>query len=358
MLPYVPCCRIEVCVLKDWQIPWYRILEITIGCCIAIAIALAFRLQSPVSAGVIAILSIQDTKRATMRSSFERIAAYALAVLIAFICFNTLGYTVLAFGAYLLPFALVCYLVKIQASIPICTVLVSHFWIAGHMSAPLVLNSTYLMLLGSGIGTILSLFAPNSVMVIKRDQALIENSLQQTLANFAHVLRGSNQTSALSANLATLSGMLGAAQTKALTLLGNTLTRDVRYYVRYVDLRIAQTTILERMAETLTSQPYEPLPQAFPLADLLSHTASVLHETNDAVALLARVHTLLNDYRAEPLPQTRAEFEARALLYGMLLDVEQFLTLKKTFFQSLSNEERQRFFGYGDVAYAGANKRE
>ena len=48
--------------------------------------------------------------------------------------------------------------------------------------------------------------------------------------------------------------------------------------------------------------------------------------------------------RDEPLPQSRAEFENRALLYRILYDLEDFLQLKANFSASLTDQERSRFW--------------
>ena len=49
--------------------------------------------------------------------------------------------------------------------------------------------------------------------------------------------------------------------------------------------------------------------------------------------------------RGEPLPQSRAEFENRALLYRVLYDLEDFLQLKADFAAALTEQERSRFWG-------------
>ena len=49
-------------------------------------------------------------------------------------------------------------------------------------------------------------------------------------------------------------------------------------------------------------------------------------------------------YREQPLPQTREEFESRAILFQILMDMEHFLMLKKTFANSLTTEEMKKFW--------------
>ena len=46
-----------------------------------------------------------------------------------------------------------------------------------------------------------------------------------------------------------------------------------------------------------------------------------------------------------PLPATREEFEDRAVLYGILMDLEYFLQLKKEFADALTQEQVRRYWG-------------
>ena len=48
-------------------------------------------------------------------------------------------------------------------------------------------------------------------------------------------------------------------------------------------------------------------------------------------------------YKESSLPATRYEFEQRATLYLVLMEVQQFLSLKEDFIQNLSPKELQTF---------------
>ena len=44
--------------------------------------------------------------------------------------------------------------------------------------------------------------------------------------------------------------------------------------------------------------------------------------------------------KLQPLPVTRKEFESRAMLYHILMDLEDFLLFKKQFVEHLSEEQK------------------
>lgn len=48
--------------------------------------------------------------------------------------------------------------------------------------------------------------------------------------------------------------------------------------------------------------------------------------------------------REQPLPELREEFENRAVLFQILLELEQFLEIKKKFVEELSAEEIGKFW--------------
>ena len=50
------------------------------------------------------------------------------------------------------------------------------------------------------------------------------------------------------------------------------------------------------------------------------------------------------EMRQQPLPATREEFEARAVLLQVLLELERFLVLKREFVQGLSREDISAFW--------------
>ena len=56
-----------------------------------------------------------------------------------------------------------------------------------------------------------------------------------------------------------------------------------------------------------------------------------IHEDNDCIELINKLTLLRKDYEMMELPQSRKEFENRALLFQFLNDLEDFLIIKKEF---------------------------
>lgn len=103
-----------------------KMVKIAGGCFLAMTIAEGLGLRYGASAGVIALLSIHDTKRETIRAMAKRLGAFGIALALAPVCFGLAGYTPLAIGLFLLLFAPVCALLQIQEGLSVSTVLMTH----------------------------------------------------------------------------------------------------------------------------------------------------------------------------------------------------------------------------------------
>ena len=126
----------------------------------------------------------------------------------------------------------------------------------------------------------------------------------------------------------------------------NSLLTDTRYYLAYMGLRRNQFAILCRMRDCFSRM--ETIPgQAAVVASLLRSVSVSFHERNNALELLRELEQVKLQMKAQPLPAHRQEFESRALLYLSLMELEQFLVLKREFAMGLSREEIRRFWGGG-----------
>lgn len=324
------------------------------GCTLAIFLCNVLDLQNASSAGIITLLSLQSTKKETLLTALRRGWAFVMAVLIAFGCFSLLGYTLLAFCAYVLIFVFVCRIFALENAIAICSVLVAHFWLAKNMAWGLIWNETLLLFLGAGIGILLNLFLPRQIGTIRKGQQQVEEQFREILSQMAENIvtgiPGKELCSALSGcaseienRLAALEQTLLQVRKHAEAVAENTLTVDARYYSQYSEMRKNQSTVLRRMQEDISRLRCIP-EQAYPIAILLRETADSFHEYNNSELLLANVHALQEEFRESDLPKERAEFEARAMLFTLLSDIEYFLILKNDFSKSLTAEQKKLFW--------------
>ena len=71
--------------------------------------------------------------------------------------------------------------------------------------------------------------------------------------------------------------------------------------------------------------------QANMVAELLGKISEEYDRDNTVEALLDELTAFYENMRRENLPQTRQEFEARAVLFYVLKQIEEFLKIKRQF---------------------------
>ena len=86
-----------------------RTIKLTLATCLAAALAYALGLTYAISAGVIAILSISDTRRSTIKQAYQRFMSTLLALAIGSLAFSFLDSTsghweFLSLSMFLVPF--------------------------------------------------------------------------------------------------------------------------------------------------------------------------------------------------------------------------------------------------------------
>lgn len=326
------------------QINGLKILKIAGGSFLAMAAAEGLGLNYSASAGVITLLSIHDTKRETVRVMAKRVMAFFIALLLASLCFRLLGYRPAAVGAFLLVFTPVCILLQIQEGISVCTVLMTHFLTEGSMSLGNVINEGLLLLVGAGIGVGMNLYIPGKKEMIRRKQHRIEEHFRWILAYMAGLLNGEKKnTQEYEEVFLTLDKMIKEGEHDAYSDMENRLLSETKYYLGYMGLRKSQLSVLNRIRFHL-NWPY-PFPgQARSIASLLLSVSRSFHEYNNARGLLEELEHVKEEMRSQPLPADREEFEARAVLFQVLLELEQFLVIKREFVDALDERDIRMFW--------------
>lgn len=329
-----------------------RAAKIALGAALSCLLASLFGLAYSTSAGVITILSLQNTKRETILLVFKRILAFFIALLLAMVCFQLLGYRLPAIGLFLLCFAAVCQIGSLQDALAMDTVLILHFYAEGSMSPSWIANEIALLFIGASIGVALNLYIPGNVRSIKNSQFLVEDTFRSILGRMASSLLrdrskdaapASNPSADRAADFPALLSLLSQLEEQALENYGNTLISDSSYFIHYVEMRKEQAHILQRIQGTIDR--LEQLPeQAAVIAAFLESMSRTFRETNNAKTLSVDLEQILQQLKQEPLPRHRAEFENRALLYHLLHDLDELISRKRAFADSLTPDEIARFW--------------
>lgn len=350
------------------------LLKVAFGSAISIWIAGSFGLLYSPSAGIITLLTIQNTRRETISIAVRRLLSFLLSILVAFTVFSLMGYSFAAFGVFLLFFVGFCLAFGLKDGISMNAVLMTHFLIEEHMKPALIGNEALLLIIGMTIGILINMIMPKYKEKIRREQTEVEEEMKRLMSKLADTLRskdacliqGTGQESAgtilppikeaseysMDINNAGqispallftgLDRLLEGLLIKAYEDAGNTLLNNTKYRVAYLEMRKLQVEVLKSIAGHIGSIPVI-LRQSLPMADFMEHIAASFHELNNAEGLLAQLEELSLHYKKEALPVTREEFEYRATLFQVLKELEYFLLLKRNFVREL---EKKNMKGY------------
>lgn len=313
-----------------------RAIKIALATTIAILIAQAFQLEYSVSAGVVAILSVLDTKKSSVTIALQRVGSTILALSIATILFQLVGFNTIVFGLYLLIYIPLAYKLNVEVGIAPCSVLVSHLLLEQSTSVTWLANELALMVIGAGIAILFNWYMPSKENELLQLRDKIEEKMKQVLINFALLLKEGSSTVKGELLIKELSLDLRTAEKMAYMESNNQLLSQYDdYMIQYIDMRQQQAKILAEMSIDISVCSL-PTKQNEILAQLFQQTAAQLHESNPVIDLTKDIESLLNDFRKSDLPKTRDEFENRAALFVLLNDFSRFIQLKKDFFEQQS----------------------
>lgn len=320
-----------------------KLLKIAIGSAIAILLADYIGLLNSTAAGIITLLTIQDTKKETITISFKRILAFFIATALAFFLFNLIGYHAISFGIFLLIFVGCCYFFHLSDGIAMNAVLTTHYLVAGNITTSLLVNELLLLVIGAGIGTVLNLYMPSDLKKIRNIQCLLESDLRNIMDKMANFMISHTRIDYTKNHFLELEEHIEKGLTYAYSNMNNRFLQETKYFISYMEMRKQQFQVLENIYEKIFSLESSPS-QAKEISLFIHHISATLSETNNAKELLEEGHGLYASFQQSTLPITRGEFEARAILYMIMKDLEYFLELKIDFAKSLTEKQIEMYW--------------
>ncbi|MDZ7834522.1 MAG: aromatic acid exporter family protein [Alkalibacterium sp.] len=308
-----------------------KTIKIVLATLIAILIAQALDLEYPLAAGILAILSVLDTKVESITTAYARVMSTIVAFIIASAVFYFTGFSVVSFGLYLIVYVPIAYRFDLQAGITPASVLVTHFVTAESIAVYWQINGLLLMAIGASAAVVFNLWMPSYKKDLNQHILHIEEELRQFLKLFHSYLMGNTVQSALKEKARKMTNILNETEEIALMDYENQLTNKSDYYIKYTQMREKQLELMKVMIQNITAVNLE-TDQNQVLAELFDEISDQLHEENTGLKLLDNISVLYRHFRQTELPRSREEFESRAILFQILRDIERFIEIKRDFY--------------------------
>lgn len=308
-----------------------RTIKIAFSAVLSSIIAQFLQLANPLAAGIIAVLSVLDTKKESLLTAVARVLSTLVAFLIATIVFKFLGFTVIAFGIYLCIYVPIAYKFHLESGIAPCSVLVTHFMIGGSVGWRWQINGLLLMAIGAVVALLFNLWMPSQKKQLEKNVDEIEEGMRLILRFLSVQLLEVTENKTLFNQVEDTNRQIKRTEDLALNEYNNQLLAKEDYYIRYTRMRSQQVDILKKMAKNLCNINLR-TEQNKVLSHVFEDIADQFDEANTGIELLENIAFLYKDFRESDLPKTRNEFESRAILFQVLNDIDEFLQIKRDFF--------------------------
>ncbi len=317
----------------------FRTLKTGVGATVAIILTQLLGLNYMASAGIITILSIQNTKRGSLTMAIRRLIATGIALTLSGLLFMLLGFNSIVFGLYIIMFIPLALRFKVTEGIVPASVLVTHVLAAGELSVDLFINEILLMLIGVGVALVLNLHMPNLEKQLLEDRIDIETKLYHLIREMATALETQEVDEQGEIRCKELEQKIKEARKKASQNNSNYFMQPVNHYEKYFEMRERQLQMVIYMRRHFDKF-YKTFEQTKKVARFTEHVALSIYRKVTVEVLQEELEDLRETFKGSQLPSSREEFENRAMLFQFLNDMEQFLDIKKAFKENLSLEER------------------
>lgn len=311
--------------------------KISLGCVLSMIAATVLGLKYSATAGLITILSIQQTKKETVITALKRLSAFFCAVVISVLCFNLLGYTTLAFGVYLFIFVMLCMILDWQiATVPI-SVLITHLLAEKNCDISILLNEFLIFVIGAGVGTIINMHLHNNKQKMNSSREKLDNEIKSILERMSQRILTDDKSDYNSDCFKKIDKLLFEARQVAYENQNNKLIGAESYDIDYLKMRENQCSVLMEMYKSILKISVTP-EQSKVISEFLKKTSSEFHEKNDVKNLISELEDIFADMRFQKMPESRTEFENRAVLYSLMLQIKDFLSIKYDFMEKRDSQ--------------------
>lgn len=307
-----------------------KAFKIALAAVLSILTANLLGLDYAITAGIITVLSIQNTKRETLQTARDRGLAFLCALILSYLCFRWLDFSVIAFILYLFLFAFLCLSAGWGQAIAMDSVLISHFLTEQRFDSAMVVNELLVFAVGTLYGILINLHLRKKEVEFDRLSKLVDDEIKGIIHRMAENIRQEDKTNYHSDCFVRLEDKIHLAKECALRNWNNTLWSQSAYELDYIRMRENQSRVLKNIYDSIVRITMLPA-QTMPVAAFFEEIEAQYHRDNNVEELLRLLEKMLSDMKRETLPQSREEFEARALLFYTLMQLEEFLTLKNKF---------------------------
>lgn len=318
---------------------WLQVFKIGIGSAIAILLAECLSLSYATSAGIVTLLTIQNTKKDTFHLARKRIVSFGVTMVIAFVCVNLIPLQFVSYGIFMIVLVAVSYQLEWNAAISVNAVLGTHIiFVEQALTAKVFLNEAAIVLIGIVIAILFNMRMHDKEEEIQMDIAHVEAYMEENLHSIADHLCSHSKLQKDKQHLVHLLEHISRAIEKAYLNRNNSLKSHADYYIHYLDFRKEQCEILLHVYYIAAHHEFV-VEEAAVVAELIREIADNLHVQKEIKPLKAKIDHVTQGLLHGAMPKDHHELESKAVLYQVANELREFVWHHEDFVENVTEEQ-------------------
>lgn len=305
--------------------PIVKLIVVTV---LATYITYLLGITNYLTAGILAMISIQKTKRLSISIALKRTILVLVSLILSSTLFILIDYNLFAYSIFIIIIVIGSYQFSVQEGMIPSVVVVTHLFILGEFSMNFIFETGFMYIVAIGIALLFNLFYPSeSYKALEKyrnelDSAIIEHLIylknkletQEPTCNFTHEIERRIEEILENINQVT----------------GDLIMKNHQDILQYSIMRNKQFDILKNIC-VQSDKLHSKYPQTSIVISYLDSLSNYIGIKDYATGKLEEIDRLLNEFKDDNLPVSRKEFEHRAILYYIILEIRQFLLLKVSY---------------------------
>lgn len=303
-----------------------RVFKTALALPLAVFIAHILDLNSFTLAGIIAMLTIQQTKKKTVKMAKDLLVAVSMGIVVGAIVFTIFGFNWFSLFLAFALFIPVPVLYGFNGGIVIAAVVVEQLFIAEAITWAVIQNALLLVLVGASVGLLANLFMPKMSYVMEKHRQEIEKNFKDILNGIANILENKSEEDP-KIKIKYLEKRILKSKNLALVELENHFTRIEDQHYVYFNMRQKQIDVFKRilfLGKSITIFDNE----TSKIATFLRELSLSLHHFDKTQKNMEYATHLLDEIENLPLPTTKEELLNRAVVLQIVKDIKFYLTIK------------------------------
>jgi len=308
-------------------------LKIGIGTALAIVLAKLLNLDYPTSAGTITLLTLLTTKKGTSKLIVQRFITFIMTVILGLFIFDFISNDWIAFLTLLIIIVFISELLGWISTMSVNAMICIHLLTESTITIPFLINEFFLLVIGVLCAYILNLYHSEKIYELDIIRFIndLEDEMQLRLKEIVHYIDYQDENTKIWDNLEEMEHKIEHYLIHVLEYEENCTNDKADYYIEYFEMREFQLGILQMLhyeIRKIRTMPKE----AHIISEYINYLIPYVTEHNNPQEQIDKLNQLLENIRNDQLPTKREEFENHAILYHILMDLEDFLLRKQQFY--------------------------